>query len=108
MIVGLDFYGTIQEKPAQFWDLAEALLPDNEVHIVTAVKEENLERVAMDVHDSKISYSSLNPLIFEDYAEVPLLKLQACQDLNIELFIDDRADVCELLKKNGILALCVV
>jgi hypothetical protein len=33
------------------------------------------------------------------------MKLEACLKLGIFMYVDDRKDVCELLSKNGILAL---
>jgi hypothetical protein len=39
--------------------------------------------------------------------ESPHLKLAKCQELGIEVFYDDRDDVCRMLNKHGILAMRV-
>ena len=46
-------------------------------------------------------------VVFRDPRESPHLKLAKCRELGIEVFYDDREDVCRILAKHGILALRV-
>jgi hypothetical protein len=46
----------------------------------------------------------VHEVVFRHPRESPVLKLAKCQELGIEVFYDDREDVCRLLNRNGILA----
>jgi hypothetical protein len=46
-------------------------------------------------------------VVFRHPKESPQLKLAKCVELGIQVFYDDREDVCRLLNQHGILALRV-
>jgi hypothetical protein len=49
----------------------------------------------------------VHEVVFGHPRESPVLKLAKCQELGIELFYDDREDVCALLNRHHILAVRV-
>lgn len=49
----------------------------------------------------------VHEVVFDSPKESPELKLAKCQELGIEMFFDDRDDVCRLLNKHGIVAMRV-
>lgn len=49
----------------------------------------------------------VHEVVFNDSRESPALKLAKCRELGIEVFYDDREDVCAILNRNGILAMRV-
>jgi len=104
MIVGIDFYGTIDKSPKTFRKLSEALLAQGHtVYIISAVK--NVSKLEEEVKKSKVPYTHLEIILFKDYLDVPQLKLEACKRLGVKMMFDDREDTCELLSSKRILAL---
>ena len=52
-------------------------------------------------------YGTVHEVVFRDPRESPYLKLAKCQELGVEVFYDDRDDVCRVLNTHGILAMRV-
>jgi hypothetical protein len=113
MIVGLDFYKTISAHPKEFRALASSLTSElNDVIVISAVgKSSNLENYKRHVREfletHHISYKTLHIVQFEKDEEIPQLKLEACQKWKVQMYFDDREDVCKKLSENGIVSLRV-
>lgn len=113
MIIGLDFYKTISAYPKVFRILASSLTSEqHKVIIISAVgnsanKENYTRHVRKFLKTHKITYDSLHIVQFENDEEIPQLKLEACQTHKVQVYFDDRSDVCEILHKNGIVAMRV-
>jgi hypothetical protein len=105
MNYGLDFNGTITAKPYHFYELALILKQHGELHIISAVFKKNIVKTRDKIMTLGVPYTSITMIEYSDYLEVPKMKLEACLKLGIFMYVDDRKDVCELLSKNGILAL---
>jgi len=113
MIVGFDFYKTISAYPETFRGLASSLASEqNEIIIISAVgrtsDKDNYTRHVrefLETHD--ITYKILHIAQFNDDKEIPDLKLEACKTHGVQVYFDDRSDVCEKLHKNGIVAMRV-
>ena len=102
MNIGIDFYDTITSDPSKFRRLVRGLEEKGcQVFIISAVKRENMGRLAVDYEKSRVG-GKLVPVIFDSYFDVPKLKLGECQRLGVSELIDDRADTCKLLSDNGI------
>lgn len=109
MKVGLDFWQTITRDPAIFRDLADSLLRQgHEVHVITAIGAKRAERIIDDVTATGVPMTKLHYLIFQHPNEAPELKLAKCQELGIDMMVDDRRDICQLLNTNGIIALQIM
>ncbi len=106
--IGLDYHQTISAHPKLFKKLATALMAQGSlVYIVTAVQRHRTAIVKDLVKKSKVPHTGLEIVVYEDYDDIPQLKLQACKRLGVRLLFDDNPATCKLLKEHGILAVQV-
>lgn len=110
MILGFDYFKTISTHPKETTYIAKAVkLLFCEVYVITAVSqhmtlEEYKYQVEHNLRNIGFPYNKIIYVQFEDQLKIPELKLKACQELGINIFFDDRKDVCEALAKHGIVA----
>jgi acid phosphatase class B len=78
----------------------------DEVHVISAIGRSRIGTVEQEVR-AITPQGTVHEVVFRDPRESPFLKLAKCQELGIEVFYDDRDDVCRVLNKHGILALRV-
>ena len=107
MIVGFDYWQVLSHWPEQVRHLIEIHeRAGDEVHVVSAIGRGRSGTVEQAVR--KVTpVPAVHEVVFEHSREAPVLKLAKCQELGIELFYDDRDDVCRLLTRHGILGLRV-
>lgn len=104
--LGIDYYGTIDQHPKVYKRLAENVLAGGgKVLIISAVKTSNIAVLREALRKSKVPYSELCVVAFEDIAQIPRLKLAVCQANHVSMMIDDMVKVTELLNANGVVAL---
>ncbi len=110
MKVGFDYWQVISHYPKTIRHLAMMHRKfGDEVVIVSAVGKNRVGTVATAVKNKGFD-PKINPVyevVFDNPSQSPELKLAKCKELGIELFYDDRDDVCRLLNKNGIVAMRV-
>lgn len=110
MIVGFDYWQVISHYDKMMRHIAKghraigdkiviisAVGKDRVGTVATAVKNKGFDPKIYDVHE----------VVFDHPSESPELKLAKCRELGVELFYDDRDDVCRTLNKNGIVAMRV-
>jgi acid phosphatase class B len=111
MIVGFDYWQVLSHYPSEFNQLIDALRRDHHaLHVVSAlgktragtVKKE-LEGLGFDTE-----FIQVHEVIFDSPIQSPELKVKKCLELGIDMFYDDRADVCRALRTAGILAVQVI
>ena len=108
MKIGLDYWHVLSDYPDYFRALARAHLAQNgEVHIISAIGKNRSGTVAQEVAELDVPNSGVHEVVFRHPGESPELKLAKCLELGIQVFYDDREDVCRLLNKHGLLALHV-
>ena len=120
MKIGFDYWQVISHYPEKIGYLMMFLdvMPHTEIHVISAIGKGRIGTIKGDVYKSFIKAGFMNPhkivapaniheVVFESAKQSPELKLKKCQELGLDVFFDDRADVCELLNKNGILAMQV-
>lgn len=115
MKVGIDYWQVLSHYPEYFCMLIQQTMSrgSNEVHIISAIGKSRIGTIQGEVDDilGMNGLSAYKPevheVVFENASQSPELKLAKCKELGIEVFYDDRDDVCRLLTKNGILALRV-
>lgn len=107
MKVGFDYWQVLSHYPAQFRALGEALsLAGHHVCVVSAIGKSRAGTVQAEV--DLLSFDvPVYEVVFDNPRQSPELKLAKCQELGIEVFYDDRDDVCRLLSQHGILAMRV-
>lgn len=113
MKIGFDYWQVISHYPTQFRELLGAF--ENyidDVYIISAIGKGRVGTIADEIRKlsgwEELSDGFYNErvceVVFEHPRDSPQLKLAKCQELGIEMFFDDRDDVCALLNEHGILA----
>ena len=107
MVVGFDYWQVLSHWPEQIRHLIEIHeRAGDEVHVVSAIGRGRCGTVEREVR--LVSHvPAVHEVVWADTREAPQLKLAKCRELGIEVFYDDREDVCRLLAEHGILALRV-
>ncbi len=107
MKIGFDYWQVLSHYPDQFKALIGALAAaGHDVCVLSAVGAGRVDTVEREVRELGLDLP-VHEVVFKHARESPELKLAKCQELGIEVFYDDRDDVCRLLTANGILALRV-
>lgn len=107
MIVGFDYWQVLSHYPEQFRHLIEIHeRARDEVHVISAIGRGRIGTIEGEVR-AITPVGTVHEVVFKDPRESPYLKLAKCQELGIEVFYDDRDDVCRVLNKHGILAMRV-
>jgi hypothetical protein len=106
--VGFDYWQVLSHYPEQFTVLVNSLLcAEHQVCVLSAVGKNRAGTVQDQVR--KLGFDiPVYEVVFDDARQSPELKLEKCQELGIEMFFDDREDVCRLLNQHGILAVRVL
>lgn len=104
MIIGIDYYRTITSDPKIFRAICQPWIGAGySVYVITAVRRNNITTTRESIRKRKVSYSGIEIVEFEDYEDIPTLKLAACKRLGVRLMFDDMPETCELLSKHGIM-----
>ena len=107
MIVGFDYWQVLSHYPDEITHLMQLHdLVGDEVHVVSAVGRNRAGTVEAEVR-AMTTLPTVHEVVFSHPSQSPQLKLAKCRELGIELFYDDREDVCRLLSRHGILAMRV-
>lgn len=102
MIIGIDYHNTITSNPKLFTKLIDSLLgAQHTVCIVTAVRATNVAKTRHALR--RVPRSHIEIIIFENYEDIPRLKLEACKRLGIKMMFDDMPEVCDLLAEHKIM-----
>jgi len=112
MIIGFDYWQVISHYPEQMGMLRVAIETCiGDFHVISAIGKNRVGTVADEIQKlhgwEKFPKTSVHEVVFKSPKDSPELKLSKCKELGIEMFFDDRDDVCKLLNKNGILAMRV-
>lgn len=100
MKLGIDWDGTLASYPHAFIKLMKAA---SEVHIITLNPTVVLEYVKhmLAVEDMEITLHCYpHELYGWDECHAPEWKAQMCTELRIDVFFDDRQDICEHVEEN--------
>lgn len=109
MIIGIDYWNTATQNPAFFAALATAIRAQGgKVYIITAVGAKRAETNVAEVEKLGIPNDGIHQVIFTKDKKAPELKADKCVELGIELFIDDRRDICEAIFARGIMACNII
>lgn len=107
MILGIDLYGTLTSYPVRLKELAYSVIDaGGSVVVISAVKEGNESR-AISTALRYLPEATVKTVVYDNYGMVPKLKYDACVELGVTLYIDDRKDTVNYLNKRKILSLLV-
>lgn len=105
MKAGFDYWNVCSDHPEIFRDLAVALLRSgHEVHVVTAIGKNRKGTIAGEVQDLGIPVTAVHEVIFRHPRQSPELKVAKALELGLDVFWDDRDDVCYAMTEAKILA----
>ena len=110
MIIGFDFYKTLSAYPRKFRTLISSYISEgHHIVVISALSDrsdvENYTRHMKDfLAQHNLTYHELQVVVFHDDQEIPDVKLEACKEKGVEVYYDDREDVCQKLNENDILA----
>lgn len=108
MIIGFDYWQVISHYPEALAFMASAFTSEGAtLHVISAVGHNRIGTVEAEVRRLGFPEIPVHEVVFDSPAESPELKLAKCRELGIQIFFDDRDDVCRLLNKNGIVAMRV-
>lgn len=123
MIIGFDYWQVISHYPDQIGHLMFALRhaprlsaeSDHEIHVISAVGSARIGTIEREVFnvlldagfESDHLLDGIHEVVFDDPSQSPELKLAKCLELGIDMFFDDRDDVCRVLNAHGIAAMRV-
>lgn len=108
MIVGFDFFHTINEFPEMMAGLSQFFKEQgHSVVVISAidrVHDENkyFDKVAEFCEKIGFQYDKIHVLLFTAPTEIPELKLQVAKKVGVSLFFDDRNDVVQTMNTYGI------
>ena len=108
MKIGFDWGGVLDEFGEQFAQVAGALKAgDHEIYVVSAINAGEEEIRKQQVESIMPGVCTETVTLVATWENQPKAKLVACQEKGIEWFFDDREDITELLRRNGIMAFTV-
>lgn len=109
MKIGFDFYKTLSSYPVQFKTLISSLVSEGHTIIVISAlgpksDVDNYKRHVIEfLKQHTITYHDFEVVVFQDDSEIPEIKLESCKRHQIDMYFDDREDVCQILNENKIL-----
>lgn len=108
MRIGLNYHGTIDKNFNLFKGLTHVWVNNGiEVYVIAALKNPIDPNRRKEIEHCKVMKTGVEIIPFQDYTEVPALKLRTCRLLGITLMFDHTENICQLLAQNGI-ATCQV
>ena len=122
MKIGFDYWNVLSHYPKELGAMAQAICVafsegvDIQLYVISAIGENRIGTVENELikvfsdnnlEADEIFNGGIHEVVFARASESPKLKLLKCKELGITVFFDDRKDVCDLLNKNGILAMQV-
>lgn len=105
LIIGFDYWNTATQNPGRFAALACAIRDTGgKVYIITAVGPKRASSNVDEVKALGVPNDGIYQVVFDKPQDAPRLKADKAVELGIQLFIDDRRDICEEMLRRGILA----
>lgn len=103
--IGLDYWNVCSSHPDYFRWLAEAgQFAGHEVHVISAIGSNRIGTVAGEITRLGIPVTAVHEVVFRHPRESPELKVAKALELGLDVFYDDRDDVCQAMTAAGILA----
>lgn len=108
MKIGFDYWQVISHFPDQCSFMASAFISEGaKVHVISAVGKNRVGSVAPAIEKLGFHWDAdtfVHEVIFDNPSQSPELKIAKALELGIDIFFDDRDDVCRAMNKAGIMA----
>lgn len=111
MKVGFDYWQVLSHYQKQCSFMLSAFISEcAEIHVISAVGKNHTPesvKAALDRLGYAFEGHLVHTVVFEHPSESPELKVAKAKELGLDIFFDDRDDVCRAMNKAGIMALRV-
>ncbi len=112
MIFGFDYYHTLTDQPKVMSTLVSSLISEgHQIYIISArgksdkaTMENYRNSIIQFCNHHHITWHKLEIVPFESDFRIPDAKLAVCKRLGVQAYFDDRQDVCEILRAEGIIS----
>ena len=104
MIYGFDYWKTLSHHKKSLMPLIQALvLAGHKVYVISACGLDRKESTPKKIREMNLPAEVLIEMCYwENQLDAPKLKYEKCKELGVNLFFDDRQDICKYLSERGI------
>lgn len=111
MKIGFDYWQVLSHYPKQCAFMLSAFISEGaEVHVISAVGGNHTAGSVIEAV-TKLGYTfgqdKVHTVVFDHPSQSPELKVAKALELGLDMFFDDRDDVCRAMNKAGIMAMRV-
>ena len=111
MKIGFDYWQVLSHYPKQCGYMLSAFISEGaEVHVISAVGGNHTAGSVIKAV-AELGYTfgpdNVHTVVFEHPSQSPELKVAKALELGLDMFFDDRDDVCRAMNKAGIMAMRV-
>src|SRR5689334_2577600 len=111
MKIGFDYWQVLSHFPDELKYMIKCFGSENtEMYVISAVgKNHTPESVVYAVQRMGYQFpaENIHAVVFDNPSQSPELKVAKAKELGLNIFLDDRDDVCRAMNKAGIMALRV-
>lgn len=96
--VGFDFYDTVSAHPKAYRKLASAVLESGgSVFVISAIEAGKEKKLLVDIRRTHLPYTSVHPVLYSHFSEIPKLKRSVIASLHLDFYIDDMGSTISAL-----------
>lgn len=108
MKIGFDYWQVLSHYPKECAYMLSAFISEGaEVHVISAVGGNHTAGSVIEAV-TKLGYTfkpeNIHTVVFDHPSQSPELKVAKAKELGLDIFFDDRDDVCRALNAAGIMA----
>lgn len=109
--IGFDYWQVLSHYPEECMFMISAFISEGaELHVISAVGGNHTPDSVMEAV-ARMNYpfkpENVHTVVFEHPRESPALKVDKAKELGLDMFFDDRDDVCKAMNVEGIMAMRV-
>lgn len=109
--IGFDYWQVLSHYPEQCAFMLSAFISEGaEVHVISAVGGNHTAGSVIEAV-TEMGYAfkpeNIHTVVFDHPSESPALKVALAKELGLDMFFDDRDDVCRAMNSEGIMAMRV-
>lgn len=109
--IGFDYWQVLSHYPEECQFMISAFISEGaELHVISAVGGNHTHQSVIEAV-KRLNYpfkqENIHTVVFEHPRQSPELKVAKAKELGLDMFFDDRDDVCRAMNSEGIMALRV-
>jgi len=111
MKIGFDYWQVLSHYPEQCGYMISAFISEGaELHVISAVGGGHTPESVVEAVQ-RLNYpfavENIHTVVFDHPRQSPELKVAKAKELGLDMFFDDRDDVCKAMNSEGIMAMRV-